>query len=124
MKICVISASILMLAALDAPTNFRIVAAQPDKNLRPIKITLEWNANNLSKDVAGYRLFMGGITGIYTNATFTPNTNAVATVMPGSTYYFRVQLVTTTTNNGKVLLVDGINPTELAYTVPRKGPQK
>ncbi len=107
-------------ASAKSPPEHAASPGQPEKALKPTKITLAWT-NNASQNVFGFKLYQGPEPWTYTNSVLVFTTNAVATVYQGKTYYFSVILISTQTNaDGSQKIVQGINPTELAYTVPNK----
>lgn len=112
-------ATIFLLGAINPPTALRL--GDP-RDLRLQKVTLAWSQPGSWDNVAGWKLWQGGHSMVYTNSVFVRTTNAVCYVWPGQTYYFHVTCITTITNAGVAEVVEG--DSELRYTVPRKGPNK
>lgn len=78
---------------------------------RLVPVTLAWDAS-VDEDVVNYRLFVGGVPGVYTN-TIDCGTNLVGTVpnlTAGRTYYFVVRAVDST-------LLESVPSNEVTYLV-------
>ena len=83
----------------------------------PPSFTLAWTPDPASTNyvVAGYNLYMGGISGVYTSTIYIPGANAssavVTNVVRGSTYYF---VATALSTNG----LESSNSVQVSATSP------
>ena len=74
--------------------TFRLAAS----NAPPQSATLAWDPSVPSTNVAGYFIYYGGVTGIYTNRVDVglATTGTVSNLVAGTTYYFATTAYTST----------------------------